>query len=265
MRVSFFLTENSESEYVSGQVVVGGLASNAGLGPVGHRRVPTFIIVILGQVLAIASLSAWIYVEYLNNLYLREYVTGFLFTEGWILGVLAIVIAMGSLTSLIFRKRPAKTVGEVSAEPDVVVQFPVAAELAPKPETAFHPAVAALMADISSRRTALVPAPAAEKVEPKQLLPFKTEDAERPIIQLMINRVAPSPGSMLYPARPIIPQPPVGVVDVGGARAPASSPPPREVGPNLPRNVTTVITGIMPVKKKEHEPPPEENTSSSDA
>ena len=219
------------------------------------------MIVILGQMLVIASLSSWLYVEYLSNLYLRQYVSGFLLADGWILGVLAITVAMGSFTSLIFRKKPVKRVSEVSAEP-VVVGLPIAAEVvAPKAETGFHPAVAALMADIAGRRTAFGPMPVPERVEPKQTLPFKEEDARMPVVQPLRPRYVPPPGPMFNPRRPIVPRPAVPAVGVEPARAPPGPQPPRAVVPTLPRNVTTVITGIMPVKKKEPEPPPEENQS----
>ena len=127
------------------------LGSSTILGTLARKRLPKFMIVIFGQMLVIASLSSWLYVEYASNLYLREYVSNFLLVEGWVLVVLAIMVAMGSFTSLIFRKKPLKRISEVSTEP-VVVQFPVAAQaVAPKTETSFHPAVAALRADIAGR------------------------------------------------------------------------------------------------------------------
>ena len=228
---------------------------------------PRFMIVILGQMLVIASLSSWLYLEYLSNFYLREYVSNFLLADGWILGVLAIMVAMGSLTSLIFRKKPLKRISEVSAEP-VVVRLPVTADVvAPKTETSFHPAVAALRADIAGRRTAFGAMPVAESVEPKQMLPLKTEEPRMPIVQPVRPRYVPPPGPMFNPGRPIVPRPPVPrppvpVANAEPARAPAGTQPPRAIVPTLPRNVTTVITGIMPVqKKKDPEPPPEENKS----
>ncbi len=230
---------------------------------------PRFMIVILGQMLVIVSLSSWLYVEYLSNFYLREYVGNFLLADGWILVVLAIMVAMGSFTSLIFRKKPLKRISEVSAEP-VVVQLPVRAEaVAPKAETAFHPAVAALRADIAGRRAAFgsmpVAEPIPEKVEPKQMLPLKTVESMMPAVQPVRPRFVPPPGPMFNPARPFPPRPPVPSAPVGGAPVPAvTQPPPRAIVPSPPRNVTTVITGIMPVQKKKEPVQPSDEGKSSD-
>ncbi len=229
---------------------------------------PKFMIVILGQMLVIASLSSWLYVEYLSNLYRREYVGNFLLADGWILVVLAIMVAMGSFTSLIFRKKPLKRISEVSAEP-VIVQLPVRAEaVASKAETAFHPAVAALRADIAGRRAAFgsmpVAEPVPEKVESKQMLPLRAEDSRMPLVQPVRPRFGPPPGPMFNPARPLPPRPPAPSGPFQGAQAPPpGTQPQRAIVPTLPRNVTTVITGIMPVqKKKEPEKPSEESKSS---
>ena len=225
-----------------------------------------FMIVILGQMLVIASLSTWIYEEYVSNLYLREYVSNFLTAEGWILGVTAVAAALGSLT-ILFLKRPVKSVEPVetvSTETTIPVLLPrVAVEAREKPGAGFHPAVAALLADISGRRSASAATPVPRIESPETLLTFKegTEESQMTGPTTDLYPAATSP-RMVQPFS-FVPQPAVPIAKTSEADRSAVVEPTTHVSPSLPRNVTTVITGIIPVqKKREPESSEKENPSS---
>src|SRR2546428_4321769 len=71
---------------------------------IGHRSLSKIVIAM--QSLVIFSLSLWIVEEYLNNMYLREYVTGVFQADGLIMGMLGTLLVLGSISSLMFiRKR----------------------------------------------------------------------------------------------------------------------------------------------------------------
>src|SRR5690349_25142739 len=57
------------------------------------------------QSLVILSLSLWIVQEYLNNMYLREYVDGVVQADGLIFGALGTLLLLGSVSSLMFMRR----------------------------------------------------------------------------------------------------------------------------------------------------------------
>src|SRR6266567_6375530 len=119
-------------------------------------------IVILVQTFVIFYLSLWILEEYLNNMYLREYVNGVFQADGLIMGMLGTLLVLGSVSSLMFmrRRHGEKKFGAVSLDftpsaPKVKMSAEAMtkpAEASAKPNMDFHPVVAALKADMADRR-----------------------------------------------------------------------------------------------------------------
>ncbi len=212
-----------------------------------------FMIVILGQMLAIASLSTWIYEEYVNNLYLRQYVGNFLQTEGWIIAVLVVTVALGSLTSL-FLKRPVKRmepVETVSTKARVAVELPrVVAEAREKTEAGFHPAVAALMADIAGRRASIATPPVPRREEARTVLTVKDWEEGTPAVRPTSNLYPVATGPRQDQSRSSVPQPALPIAETNEAVRSNVTRPIAPASPSIPRNVTTVITGIIPASKK---------------
>ena len=243
-------------------------------------------VVILVQTFVIFYLSLWILEEYLNNMYLREYVSGVFQTDGLILGILGTLLVLGSLSSLMLmrRRHGEKRFGAVSL--DVTPAVPKiklaaeagtkASEASAKPSMDFHPVVAALKADMADRRLSFgsvlgsgsqrpttVPAPGVE-VQKASILEQLTPNRQPTI-------TGPRPGQMGAPfpqppfrdlraqaptgprieqagvplaqrTMPVLrPQEPSGSTVLQSSQAPT---------PQIPTNLTTVITGILPVQKK---------------
>src|SRR5207245_9083928 len=116
----------------------------------------------------IFSLSLWIVEEYLNNMYLREYVSGVFQADGLMIGLLGTLLVFGSFSTLMLRrtKHGAKKFGAVSLEatPPTAPNVRLSAEANTKPVEAsakprmdIHPLVAALQADLADRRPTLGP------------------------------------------------------------------------------------------------------------
>ncbi len=254
----------------------------------GHGSASKIIIMV--QSLVIFSLSLWIVEEYLNNMYLREYVNGVFQADGLIMGMLGTLLVLGSVSSLMFmrRRHGEKKFGAVSLDftpsaPKVKMSAEAMtkpAEASAKPNMDFHPVVAALKADMADRRMSFGsvlgtgtqqpttgPAPRVEAPKTSvldQLIPNR----QAPITSSTTGQTAqPFPQRSLYDLRP---QPPTGPrIEQPGASLGQQYPPvprPQEpVGSNVlqpsqttipktPTNVTTVITGIMPAQKKKEGP-----------
>ena len=223
-------------------------------------RLPGFVIVILAQFLVILSLSSWLYVEYLNNVYLRDYVSLFLLADGWVLVVGALVVAMGSFTGLMFRRnKTVKMVKEVAVETNVTVALPTAAA-APKPDSGFHPAVAALKAELSNRRMSFGSMTVPSSEQPKPLLTLQAEERGVPVVPRPTGVYPPGMGPRIMPPRPPMPFP-ARPVQRDDSRGPAETQAPTPIAPTMPRNVTTVITGIIPSKKKQTDEASKESAS----
>lgn len=203
--------------------------------------------------------------EYVSNLYLREYVSGFLTAEGWIVVVVAVVAALGSLTVL-FLKRPLKSVEPVetvSTEAMVPVELPrVAVQSKERSEAGFHPAVAALLADISGRRSSFQATPARRVEEPKTELMTKEGSGEDQATGLETDLFRVQTAQRMFEDRSLAPQPDIQVGEAGEADRPVVAEPAVRASPSLPRNVTTVITGIIPAQKKKPNSSDKEGTSS---
>jgi len=132
----------------------------------GFSRPARFII--LAQTLVIGFLSFWVYQEYLNNLYLRIYVTNMIQTAGWAFAVLAAIVLLGAVTTAISRGKNAK-----KAEPEIVETLTMEVEtLTPTPMQTvvsppidLHPMVAQLKADLAGTHMPIesVPVPKLEE------------------------------------------------------------------------------------------------------
>src|SRR5438132_13654124 len=69
------------------------------------RHGSTSKVVILVQTFVILSLSMWIVEEYLNNMYLRQYVSDVFQADGLIIGALGTLLVLGYVAGLFVRHR----------------------------------------------------------------------------------------------------------------------------------------------------------------
>ena len=244
-------------------------------------------IVIMVQSFIILSLSYWFVEEYLNNKYLGEYLNNVFQADGLIIGMLGTLLVLGSISSLVvLRKRHGeKKFGAVSLEvTSSTPKIKLAAEPDAKPSAAFskpssdfHPVVAALKADMADRRMSFSPSLGSSNEQPTTGPAPNLEVRKTSVLdQLAPNRpplmTGPRPGQVgpTLPQQPLpdarLP-PPTGprVNQPAGLsiqRPPPVPPPQQPLGSSvlqstllpaaqIPTNVTTVITGILPVKKKD--------------
>jgi hypothetical protein len=214
---------------------------------VRHRSLSKIVITM--QSLVIFSLSLWIVQEYLNNMYLREYVNGVFQSDGLIFGALGALLLLGSFSSLIFMRRkhgekrfgavsldvtpPAaprvRTASQPSAKPIETSSKP--SEAFAKPSLDFHPVVAALKADMADRRSSFGSTISSAGEQPTTV-PTSSLQVQRPSImdQLAPNRPAPMMGprpgqpgapSIQTPLQSLRPQPPTNPrIDQIGAPLP---------------------------------------------
>jgi len=255
-------------------------------------------IVIMTQTVIILGLSSWIVQEYLNNMYLREYLSGVFQADGLIIGMLGTLLVLGSVSSLVFvRKRHGeKRFGAISLDVTASAsKVKLSTEAATKPVEAtakpnmdFHPVVAALKADMADRRVSFGSMVGAGIQQPTTGPATRIEVQKTSILdQLTPSRQPPVTGSRPtqmgapFPQQPqqeFRSQAPTGTrVEQGGTLAQRPLPflrPPESAGSTvlqpsqppalqIPTNVTTVITGIMPAqKKKDPEAKPDEKSAS---
>ena len=218
-------------------------------------------LVITLQSFVILSLTYWIVEEYLNNMYLRQYVSDYFQANGLVIGILGALLMVGSLSSLMFmRKRHGeKRFGAVSLEitdsaPKIKTPLEPNTKIpqtSAKPSTDFHPVVAALKADMAEKRLSFGSMLGSSMEQPTKAPASSADIPKNSVLdQLAPNRQVPIPGPrpgqvVAPPAQrqmPFLqPQQPVGSNVLQ-----TSQPPP----PPMPLKITTVITGIMPTQKK---------------
>ena len=247
-------------------------------------------IVITLQTLVILSLTYWIVEEYLNNMYLRQYVGDVFAANGLIIGILGGLLMLGSLSSLMLvrRKHGEKKFGAVSLEitsSSPKVKLPATASTKPpeastKPSLDFHPVVAALKAEMADRRLSFGSVPGSGAEQPTTVAVPKMEAQRTSVLdQLNSTRLTPMTGPRPVQTSTSFAHSPVPRVEqVGGANTPRALPflrseqptgssvlsPTQPTTQQMPANVTTVITGIMPAqKKKDPTAATEEKPSSS--
>ena len=247
-------------------------------------------IVITLQTFVILSLTYWIVEEYLNNTYLRQYVGDVFAANGLIIGILGGLLMLGSLSSLMLvrRKHGEKKFGAVSLEitsSSPKVKLPATASTKPpeasaKPSLDFHPVVAALKAEMADRRLSFGSVPGSGAEQPTTVAVPKMEAQRTSVLdQLNSTRLTPMTGPRPVQTSTSFAHSPVPRVDqVGGANTPRAPPflrseqpagssvlsPTQPTTQQMPANVTTVITGIMPAqKKKDPTAATEEKPSSS--
>jgi hypothetical protein len=247
-------------------------------------------IVILVQTFVILYLSTWIVEEYLNNMYLRQYVSDIFQADGLIFGILGTLLVLGSVGGLFVKHRHGN--GTVSLEIKTPSPMVSVAKKEEKKtlDTGFHPVVAALKADMAERRLSFGSVAPAGTERPTTVPVSSAEIRKTSVLdQLTQNRqpkvTGQGPGQMAapFPQRQmpdLRPQAPTSArLEQIGNAGQRSMPPvlqsQQPVGSNvlqathppalqLPSNVTTVITGIMPAqRKKDPTSPTEEKPSSS--
>ena len=253
---------------------------------VRHRSVSKIVITM--QSLVILSLSSWLIEEYLNNKYLGEYLNGVFQADGLIIGMLGTLLVLGSVSSLILmrRRHGEKRFGAVSLEVTPAapkIKGAVVTSAKPfeaSPNMDFHPVVAALKADMADRRMSFGPAPGTGTQQPTTGPLPRVEAPKTSVLdQLTPNRqeptTGPRPGQTALPfpqhsTHDLRPQPPTGPrveqpgVPLGQKYPPVPRPqepigsnvlqPSQTTTPQMPTNVTTVITGILPAQKKKEDP-----------
>ena len=257
------------------------MASNVNTGSSVRHAAASKIVITL-QSLVILSLTYWLAEEYLNNMYLRLYVSDVFQANGLIIGTLVVLLMAGSISSLMLvrRRRGEKRFGAVSLEitkssPKIKLQSdadatPKTTSLSAKPSTAgaisttdFHPVVAALKADMAERRLSFGSMVGSGMDQPPKVSSPSTEAPKASVLdQLTPNRQTPATGPM------------PGQTQAPPAQRPLPLPPPQQpAGSNVlqtpqppaptPLKITTVITGIMPAqKKKDPNAPPDEKPAS---
>jgi hypothetical protein len=234
------------------------LVSSVGVeSAVRHRSLSKIVIAM--QSLVILSLSVWIVQEYLNNMYLREYVDGVVQADGLIFGALGTLLLLGSVSGLMLmrRKHGEKRFGSVSLDmtPAAAPAIKTASkpnaspiegsskssEAFAKPSLDFHPVVAALKADMADRRSSFGSTAGSPVDQPTTVLTSSLQVQKPSILdQLAPNRpapmIAPRPGQT---GAPLIQAP---LSDLRPQRPPAS---PRvdQVGAPLPQKP---MLGVQP-------------------
>lgn len=245
------------------------------------------------QTFVILSLTYWIVEDYLNNQYLRQYVSDSFQANSLLFGILGTLLVIGPITGLFLKHRHGQSSVSIEIKtPSSAIrqtEHVAKAQESKKPDTDFHPVVAALKADMADRRMSFSPNTASSN-EPPTTGPGPNLEVRKTSVldQLAPNRqptmTGPRPGQVgsilpQQPLRDVRPLPPTGP----GVNQPAGSlvqrplpvlPPQQPVGSNvlqstpapaaqIPTNVSTVITGILPVKKKDPANGTEEKPTSS--
>lgn len=257
-------------------------------------------IVITVQTLVILTLTYWIFEEYLNNMYLRQYVSDFFAANGLVIGILGGFLVLGSLSSsmLVKRRHGEKKFGAVSLEvasssPKIKLAAEPnakASEAFSKPSADFHPVVAALKADMAERRMSFGSIPSSgndQSLTPSA--PTSIGDQKRSVLdQFAPSRQLPDTGptppqtrasspqqtfpdsrpqgptAQMQQAEALVAQRPIPLLRTQQPTGSTVLQPSQTPPPHIPANVTTVITGVMPAqKKKDPTAPSEEKPSSS--
>jgi len=232
------------------------------------------------QTFVILSLSYWIIEEYLNNMYLRQYVSDVFQADGLMFGILGTLLVLGSVTGLFVKHRHGQSAVSLEIKTLSPMMGAAKKEQKKKLDSDFHPVVAALKADMADRRLSFG-SMAGSGAEQPTTVPVPKVEVQRTSVldQLNSTRQAPMTGPRPMQTSTSFAQSPVSRVEqAGGATTPRPLPflrseqptgssvlsPTQPTTPQMPVNVTTVITGIMPAqKKKDPTSASEEKPSSS--
>ena len=246
------------------------------------------------QSIIILSLSYWLVEEYLNNKYLGEYLNSVFQADGLIIGTLGTLLVLGSISSLILlrRKHGERKFGAVSLEvtsstPKIKLAAEPnskASEAFSKPNADFHPVVAALKADMADRRMSFgsmgssgsdqsqtPSAPTVLGVQKTSVLDQFGPSRQPQVVGPPPGQTGvPSPQRSFPDSRPqgptvqmqqpgaLVAQRPMPLLRTQQPSGSTVLQPSQAPPPHIPTNVTTVITGIMPAKKKDPAAPSEE-------
>ena len=239
------------------------LASSVNTGATVSHHLASRIVITL-QTFVILSLTYWITEEYLNNMYLRQYVSDVFQADGLMFGILGTLLVLGSVTGLFVKHRHGQSTVSLEIKTPGPIVGAAKKEEKKKLDSDFHPVVAALKADMADRRLSFGSMVGAG-VEQPSTAPLPSVEVRKTSVldQLAPTRQAPmtgpGPGQVGAPFTqrppPVLPQQPVGSTVLQTSHAPP---------PQLPLKITTVITGIMPAqKKKDPSARDEEKPSSS--
>src|SRR5712664_2581873 len=255
------------------------LASSVNTGATVSHHLASRIVITL-QTFVILSLTYWITEEYLNNMYLRQYVSDVFQADGLMFGILGTLLVLGSVTGLFVKHRHGQSTVSLEIKTPGPIVGAAKKEEKKKLDSDFHPVVAALKADMADRRLSFGSMPGSGVEQPTTVPVAKMEAQKTSVLdQLNSARQTPMTGPRPVQTGTSFAQYPVPRVEqVGGATTPRPLPflrseqptgssvlsPTQPTTPQMPVNVTTIITGIMPVqKKKDPTTATEEKPSSS--
>jgi hypothetical protein len=255
------------------------LASSVNAGSTVSHHLASRIVITL-QTFVILSLTYWITEEYLNNMYLRQYVSDVFQADGLMFGILGTLLVLGSVTGLFVKHRHGQSTVSLEIKTPGPIVGAARKEEKKKLDSDFHPVVAALKADMADRRLSFGSMVGAGVEQPSTAHVPSGEVRKTSVLdQLNSTRQNPMTGPRPVQTGTSFAQSPVHKVDqVGGSAAPRPLPflrseqptgssvlsPTQPTTPQIPTNVTTVITGIMPAqKKKDPTSSTEEKPSSS--
>jgi len=269
------------------------MASDIGVRSGFARHGRALMSIIMFQTLLIGWLSLWAVEDYLNNAYVRAYVDLSIQTQGWLVGVLAFTMVLGSVMALVVRRnrRASKSLELVSTGTTTPISTPVpipSPAMSSKPSVELHPAVAALKAELSERRMSLGlesvsagsernAAPAAgfagqRTMAGTQSTPMIQSSMvgprPQPTVPSMIPAtvVRPTPSNVnrpipptvirpMLPSRGSFPLPQTApVLKIEHGNSPVAVEPRPDSAPETQRDMPTVVTGILPVQQKKTDP-----------
>jgi hypothetical protein len=251
------------------------LASSVNTGSTVSHHLASKIVITL-QTFVILSLTYWIAEEYLNNMYLRQYVSDVLQVEGLVFGILGTLLMLGSAGGLALRHRHGKSTVSLEVKAPSPMISASKKDEKTKIDSDFHPVVAALKADMAERRLSFgsvvgtgaeqpstPPVPSGEVRKASVLDQLTPPNRQPPVTGPRSGQMgAPLPQQSPFDPRSQASAGPR--IEQGGTLAQRPLPflrPPESAGstvlqpsqppaPQIPTNVTTVITGIMPAQKK---------------
>ncbi len=258
---------------------VGVLSGSVGVKSGLARHGRAIVSIILFQSLLILWLATWAIEDYVNNQYVRAYVDGTLQSDGWIFGTVGFLVILGSVLGLIMHRRRSATLELVNTGTKIPISTPVTRSAnsptpigrvsapstspmvttvtstgstvtAPKATVEFHPAVAALKAELSDARMSLGLA----SVTANQSTPVPTTTATRFEDQRPLG--PPQQVLQLAQSQPQVPRPTTsmsGNVPMTVIR-PTANPPPTSQSQSTGIRLTpsTVIHPMLPAASSPH-------------
>src|SRR5260370_3954620 len=198
-------------------------------------------------------------------MYLRQYVSDSFHADGLAFGIFATLLVLGSASGLFVKRRHGRSsVAREIKTPSPRISAAKREEATKKPDSDFHPVVAALKADMADRRLSFGSMPGSG-VEQPTTVPVPKMEAQKTSILDQLNSARQTPMTGPRPVQTgtsFAQSPPHRVEQVGGSAAPrplpflrsekptVSSvlPPTQTTTPQIPASVTTRRAGRIPAE-----------------